>query len=367
MQRSHQCMGNMLAKNVLNVLLPKSIRKKDRVMSQKKKFERFDKKLRMESLLKSVLAGVAVGAAVAFVLATVYWFMDKDGLLIALGAFGGCALLVAVLAHCTVFHPTTLRNAKRLDRYGLDERLVTMVELENDDSYIAKLQREDALLHLQKLDKKRVKLKVPLAILVCVAVFTVLCVSMTTVEGLSQAGVVPSGRDLFYQMFPVEPPDRFTVVYAAGTGGTVMGDCDQRVVQGESSERVLAIADEGYMFYGWDDGSGNPSRVDDNVTSHKKLTALFVVVMDDGEGSDDEDEPDDVPNEDGMPMPQQQSPEGSGNPPFIEINQVINNETYFRDFLETYYGEDGLTKMLESYDVPAEVKAMIEAYFDIVQ
>ncbi len=333
-------------------------------MSQKKKFERFDKKLRIESLVKSLLAGVAVGAAVAFVLATVYWFMDKNGLPIALAAFAGGTVLVAVLAHCTVFHPTALRNARRLDRYGLDERLVTMVELENDDSYIAKLQREDALAHLQKLDKKRVKLKVPLVIVVCVAVFAVLCVSMTTVEGLSQAGVLPSGRDLFYQLFPVDPPDRFTVVYAAGTGGTVMGDCDQLVVQGESSERVLAVADEGYMFLGWDDGSETPSRVDDNVTSHKKLTALFVLVADDGQGSDDEDEPDDVPNLDGMPQPSP-DPNGEGALPYLEINQVIDNETYFRDVYEVYY--EAMMQALGGGDIPADVRAMIEAYFGIIK
>jgi len=333
-------------------------------MSQKKKFERFDKKLRIESLVKSVLAGVAVGAAVAFVLAAVYWFKSDDGLVIALAAFAGCTVLTALLAHLTVFHPTTLRNARRLDRYGLDERLITMVELENDDSYIAKLQREDAMEHLQKLDKKQVKLKVPLFIIVCSLVFAVLCTGMTAVEGLSQAGVLPSGRDLFYQLFPVDPPDQFTVAFAAGTGGKVLGDCDQRVIMGEAAERVLAVADEGYMFFGWDDGSTDPSHVEENVTSHRKLTALFVLVADDGQGSDDEDEPDDIPNADGMPMPQP-SPDGDGPMPYIEINQIIDNKTYYRDVYEDYY--NAMTEALADGSVPADIKAMIEAYFGIIK
>ena len=333
-------------------------------MSQKKKFERFDRKLRIESLVKSVLSGVAVGAAVAFVVAAIYWFMDKDGMLLVLASFAGCTLLTALLAHCTVFHPTALRNAKRLDRYGLDERLVTMVELENDDSYIAQLQREDALSHLQKLDKKRVKLKVPLFIIVCAAAFALLCAGMATVEGLSQVGVLPSGRDLFYQLFPVEPPDQFTVAFAAGKGGTIVGDCDQRVIFGESAERVLAVADEGYMFFGWDDGSSNPSHVEDNVTSHRKLTALFVLVADDGQGSDDEDEPEDVPNLDGMPQPNPNQP-GNGSPAYIDINQVIDGETYFRDVYADYY--DAMVEALGGADVPADVRAMIEAYFGIIK
>ena len=89
-----------------------------------------------------------------------------------------------------------------------------------------------------------------------------------------------------------------------------------------------------------------------------------MLVADDGQGSDDEDEPEDVPNLDGMPMPQPGQP-GDGSPAYIDINQVIDGETYFRDVYADYY--DAMVEALGGADVPADVKAMIEAYFGIIK
>ena len=340
-------------------------------MSSQKKFERFDKKLRLESLLKSTLAGIGGGAIVSFVLAVVFWFLEFDGLLIGIGAFVLLSLACGIAAYCTVFHPTALRSARRLDRYGLDERLVTMVDFEGDDSFIAQKQREDALAHLHALDKKRVKLKVPTVVLTVSIVFAVLFAGMIVVEGLSTAGILPSGADLIASWFPQDPPNMYDLVYKAGAGGSIRldGEIDkqfkQKVVEGEDAGRILAIADEGYMFYAWNDGETNPSRVDRGVTGDREITALFVQVSDGGEGSDDEDKPDDVPgDEDGMPMPEDGEP-GDGGSRYIEVNQVIDGETYFRDVYQGYY--ELMVKQLEESNLSAEEKAIIEAYFNTIK
>lgn len=334
-------------------------------MKSQKKFEKFDRKLRLESLLKSTLTGIGMGATVAFVLAIVYWFMDVDGLYIILGAFAGVSVIGGLISYFTFLHPTALRNARRLDRYGLDERLITMIELANDDSFIAQKQREDALANLQKLDKKRVKLKIPAIILTLSLVFTALFAGMSTIEVLSEKEILPSGMDLIYKWFPADPPNQYDIVYLAGSGGQIIGNTEQTVSEGESTERVLAVADEGYMFYGWDDaGINTPSRVDEKINGHITVTALFVAVSDDGEGSDDEDAPDDIPKGDqGMPMGE--DPNGEGGSRYIEVNQIIDGETYFRDAYEAYYNE--MKTMVESSDLPPEIRSIIESYFGIIK
>ena len=340
-------------------------------MGSQKKFERFDKKLRLESLLKSTLAGIGCGAIVSFLLAAVFWFLEFDGLLIGIGAFVLLSLVGGIVAYHTAFHPTALRSARRLDRYGLDERLITMVGLEGDDSYMAQKQRADAMKHLEELDKKRVKLKVPTVILTLSIVFAVLFAGMIAVEGLSTAGILPSGADLIASWFPQDPPDMYDLVYKAGAGGSIRlnGEIEkefkQKVVEGEDSDRILAIADDGYMFSGWDDGEKNPSRVDRGVTGDREVVAIFVQVSDGGEGSDDEDEPDDVPSDaEGMPMPDEGQP-GDGGSRYIEVNQVVDGETYFRDVYQAYYEQ--MVQQLESGTLSAEEKAIIESYFNIIE
>ena len=163
----------------------------------------------------------------------------------------------------------------------------------------------------------------------------------------------------------------FDLVYKAGTGGSIRldGEIDkefkQKVVEGEDSNRILAIADEGYMFYAWNDGETNPSRVDRGVTGDREVTALFMQVSDGGEGSDDEDEPDDVPgDENGMPMPDDGQP-GDGGGRYIEVNQVVDGETYFRDVYQAYYEQ--MTQQLENGTLTPEQKKIIEAYFNTIK
>lgn len=333
-------------------------------MKSQKKFGGFDSILARESLIKSLLLGGAIGAGVGFVLATVYWFLNAGGLIIALSAFAGVTLVLTLIFYKTLFSPTVKSNARRLDRHGLDERMITMVELEGDDSYIAKMQREDALESLDKLDKKSVKLKISKAIVVLFIVFGVLLVAMTAVEGLSQAGILPTGTEVWLKLFPPEPPEDYNVVYLVGKGGYLIGEDTQTVTEGENGNSVLAVAEDGYMFLAWSDGHLKPSRTEKKVTKDIEVTAIFIEVKDDLDKGDDEDEPDDVPG-DGPGRPGDGDPSGGGGK-YEEVNQVIDGDTYYRDVYKHYY-EDLLRALEERDDIPDNVREIIEAYFNIIK
>jgi autotransporter-associated beta strand protein len=69
----------------------------------------------------------------------------------------------------------------------------------------------------------------------------------------------------------------FTLAYAAGANGTVVGATNQTVNYGASGTAVTAAPDAGYRFASWSDGSTANPRTDANVTNNLALIAQFVV------------------------------------------------------------------------------------------
>ncbi|MBK9290382.1 MAG: hypothetical protein IPM52_01915 [Bacteroidetes bacterium] len=64
------------------------------------------------------------------------------------------------------------------------------------------------------------------------------------------------------------------VLYTA-VNGTIQGSGNQFVLQGASSENVVAQPNAGYKFLAWSDGNTNPQRSENNVTSALSFQALF--------------------------------------------------------------------------------------------
>ncbi len=56
-----------------------------------------------------------------------------------------------------------------------------------------------------------------------------------------------------------------------------MGDAVQSVIQGENSDPILAVPDEGYHFLQWSDGSVENPRTETNVTEDILVTAEFAI------------------------------------------------------------------------------------------
>lgn len=69
---------------------------------------------------------------------------------------------------------------------------------------------------------------------------------------------------------------RYTLTYTAGAHGQVSGTSPQSVVQGENGAAVTAVANAGFHFAGWTDGSTANPRVDSNVRADIEVTAIFL-------------------------------------------------------------------------------------------
>ena len=241
-------------------------------------FKKYYRKLACEGLLKSFLVALCIALFVETAILAAFWFVGikRIWLSVAISA-GVCALLVPALYYM-FFRPTTSSMARRLDKLGLEERLLTMNELLNDDSYIAMRQREDARQALAAVDPKNVKFVLSKTLLVLLIVSFVSAGSMTTVSALTNSGRIPGGDKIIdditknetyitvryvgvdYQdqnLFVLETPD--------SVGGMIEGPEEQLVASGENGEPVVAVSDPDWVFLCWGDQSEDPSRMEEAV------------------------------------------------------------------------------------------------------
>ena len=68
-----------------------------------------------------------------------------------------------------------------------------------------------------------------------------------------------------------------TLIYTAGANGTINGNTNQTVDYGTDGTGVTAVADAGYHFTGWSDGSTSNPRTDAGVTADLTVTANFAI------------------------------------------------------------------------------------------
>ena len=325
-------------------------------------FRSFYKKLAMEGVLKSVMLSSVFSLFIVFITSAVLWFYNVNALWIAIAIYVGVTAALSVLFYFRMFRPTTTSMAKRIDALGLEERILTMSELENDDSYIAMKQREDAIGALKTVNAKEIKFGFRTSLIVVLCVSFCLSCGMTTVNVLGATGKIPDGGDLIDGL--VNPNERYyTVKYIpidylmyvqhgilVGTeNGMIDGNEEQIIAKGESGEAVIATADPDYMFYGWSGSTEGVERrevgvvVDNSMFDEKKKVAFvyedklidsyfyepngwalvkspdtgeitiyvfaFIGPIGEGEGEGG-GEDGDAPNEDGEQIPSEDNPEG---------------------------------------------------------
>jgi len=79
----------------------------------------------------------------------------------------------------------------------------------------------------------------------------------------------------YFQVNSTPPPTTFTLTYTAGDGGTITGISPQTIAQGHDGSAVTALANDGYHFTNWSDGSTSASRTDRNIQGNINLSAYF--------------------------------------------------------------------------------------------
>lgn len=383
-------------------------------MESKECLEQYLKKMKKESLLKSLIFAAAVAFIGSFISSFVIWFTDFSGWWVSIIIFAVLTGAVTPVVYVLKYRPTLEDVARRLDRLGLEERVVTMNELENDDSIMAAHQRESARHALGSVNSKMLKVAVSGISVAALAVSCVFGVGMTTVEALSKEGYVPKGSTV------VELPDpevfyllRYEVVYIDTSGSTVKdgfgceidGEAEQIVLAGTDASPVLAFVEDeggddwGWIFYGWYDEldyskdplSTDPYRedlavdlnsgsitVEDDETVITHYAVFLQVEIGEGEGEGDGegegeegeegDAPSDAPQEgeeegsDGSEDSSDNIGDGVGGGQNDAGNQIIDGETYYGEKYDEYY-ELWQQYLASGAELPDYLKEFVEKYY----
>ena len=326
-------------------------------MNAKKHFEKHYAKLNLEAVIYSAIWGIIIGAICGFIAALITWFTGLKPvmlcILVSLGAFLLIGAITGTIIYFVKYRPTAKSSAKRLDNLGMRERMITMLELEGDDSVMARMQREDAKAHLSKIPTSRIKIVLTTTMIVLLSVFVTLCSGMTTVSALSAAGIIQSGSEVLDNTIEeIEPEIYFSVTYEAEDGGYIDGEAEQLVIAGGNAEAVTAVAEEGYVFVEWEDGLTRPGRQDNKISGDVVFVAIFEPISEEGEESEDgEEQPNDTPqeSEDAQQSKPNDDPlDSSGSPggKYEEVNQIIDGNKYYREYLAFY--QDLMRERLES-------------------
>ena len=379
-------------------------------MDEKQLFKKHYSRLVTEGIIKSVLFGLAIGFAANFVTAFLAWLFDFNGIWLAIGVAVGASAVSAVLLYFLKYKPSEKDLARRLDRLGLEERMITMLDLRGESSPIANLQRRDAKQTLASTPKN-IRFAIPKVLVVLVIISVILGSSMTTVVGLAANDIIPGGGDVFPPEDPYENYIPVTYLVENEDAGWIEGEADQLVLPGESTSEVVAVAEEGWMFVGWDDGHETPERFDQNITEERVYIATFKSIDEDGgdgeagegkpgdqDSSQEGDSADDIPaqgganvesesqgdagdkgdgsgassDSDGGQGSTEEEGEGKGDGQGLgaggkwsDSNQFIDGKTYYKDQLDMYY-QMALLIFEETGEIPPEYREFFEAYFDSI-
>ena len=163
-----------------------------------KTLQRFYGRINAEGILKSILLGVAIGFGALALLGGAFWLFGWKAVWLCLPVWAAVSACASYALYKRKFQPTTKYIARRIDDLGLHERILTMTELEGDDSYMAKRQREDALAALQTVREEFLKIGVSKPSIYTSSVAALLGIGVLIIAFLAAAGIIPSGKDLLY-------------------------------------------------------------------------------------------------------------------------------------------------------------------------
>lgn len=124
-------------------------------------FGKFNKKIKIENIIKSIICGLSSGIIVDALLVILFKLLALSNFIwlhIIITLLLGTGFTFLFLKY--VFIPKDKAIAKRLDKdAALEERVKTMVEFKNDESLLANLQRQDAQQKLEETPIEKFKMR----------------------------------------------------------------------------------------------------------------------------------------------------------------------------------------------------------------
>lgn len=341
----------------------------------------YKSRLIKERWINSAIRGASVGFFTTIICALICWIFGVKYWWVHILTFTAATVLTTVLFYFCKFRPSDCQLASRIDELGLEERILTMIHLENDQSYIAKRQREDAASALSKLNSSLLKITVSTSMVIICCVALVLGVGAATASTLTNTSLV----DIIQRKQEEEEEEEVLqntihLVYGVkdDVGGHVDGKLEQSLLRGNNGAMIQAVAADGYIFIGWTDGYEYATRIDSNVQKDITVDAIFALIEDNEENDETLEEKieNNYGNSNTVNQPNNQEDpingdgdgrgDGAGAGADSSSNQVIDGSTYYGD----EYGSslsDVQNSMSSNNNLSGNEKDVIGDYFHNIQ
>lgn len=334
----------------------------------------YQKHISKEGWIKSTICGLTVGFCIDIICSIIFLLFGIKLFWIGIITFVAGTAFATPIFYNFKFKKNKRQVASRIDTLGLEERILTLVQFENDDSYIAQRQRKDAIDALQTVNKTLLKVAVSVPMIIICVVCCVLSVGATTASALSNQGLIDKIEETDDQYF--------SAIYGVKNSemGRVEGQLVQNVIAGEFTDPVEAIANDDYVFVGWSDGYMDAVRSDMINKDGFEVYALFEPIEDNEEDEDitkeERDEGDPSKTGTGKPMPgtpqdgsdggNGESGDGAGGGSESASNQVVDGSTYYGDEYDSSLS-DAQDAMNSGNNLSGNEKDMIGDYFHNIQ
>ena len=361
-------------------------------MSAKEEFKKLYSRYLKKFFINIALQSALISLSILLALTVVFWIIGFKYFWIAFIVFAvvyGASFLTLYL----IKKPSEKEFFMTLEDMGLEQRAITMYEYMEDDSLIAKLQRENAKENIKNKDYKSLKISVSVALLSVVGVIFAASAGTSVAAGLSANRIIPSVGEAIAE---IQEEKEFEIEFKTDGCGVIEGDIFQVVKAGEDALGVNAIPEDGWYFYSWgvydekygevitDDMNQNkedhdPYREVTNVDRNYTYYAVFKELEDDQNNDGDSDDSDSLKRpEDEKPQKPTDSQQGSsdqnsegggeGGYKKQENNQVIDGETYYGDAVFDNAYSDAMEQIQgEEGNSNSEINKIINDYYETIE
>lgn len=350
-------------------------------MNFKKDFNEIYKSYLKSVIKKSLMFATIISCTVLCIISFTFWMIDFKKFWIALIVFGILEIAIFFIAFLKL-RPTDKKLSKKLDGLGLQERVITMHQYQNDDSLMAQIQRKNAIEHIKSVNKKLVKLVTPVVVIVLLCITCLLGTTTTAMAALSSNDIIRSGYETLNSD---ETPTEFELTYDVVGEGFIEGELFQLVEKEKDSLPVLAIPEEGWMFVGWSieltDGTqlkfkegADPYHIQPFVTQDLVIYAVFIEVGE-SEESEEESDKEGQPSDNNKPQEPQNNkipPKGDGDGSgkggqYDPHNFIYDGKTYYGgETFDTAYN-DAMNELQNDSEISDSGKETVSDYFTAIE
>ena len=308
------------------------------------------KRLIKQNLLKSFIAGLIIGFLFTLLASILSWFLGFQYYWLSFICLPIVTLFATICFYFLHYKQTLKQMASQIDELGLEERVLTMTELKDDQSYIAKKQRDDTNKALEQIKPKFLKTIFSIAMIVILITVILLNGGMIAICALAANNVIDNGKDLI----DYNEIKYYDVVYEIEGDGEIFGDIVQRIEEGKNTVPVVAIANDGFAFVGWYialDGKSiyngyiliedKPVYTTTEVTENLTIFAVFIEIDEDNDEDGDEGGENGEQGDPGEPGSSNNNGENSGDSPnqgsssgdYNNNDYIIDGKTDYGDYI----------------------------------